>query len=188
MRFVVEVLNLPDMALDAAQISVCYPGYPRQGTEETEAAFRFRRDRDAAHVDGLIRQPPARRRWLGETHGFVLGIPLGDTAPGAAPLVVWEGSHEIMRDAFQARFAGIPPEAWAAEDITECYTEARRTCFEGCPRVEVSAALGGAYLVHRLALHGVAPWSGPETEPRAIAYFRPDPFPGVPPDWWLALR
>gem|GEM_PF-5301442 len=29
------------------------PGYPRQNPDESDAAFRVRRDRDAAQVDGL---------------------------------------------------------------------------------------------------------------------------------------
>ena len=52
--------------LDRAQASVCYPGYPRQGPEENDAAFRYRRTRSAAHVDGLRRVTPGRRRKLEE--------------------------------------------------------------------------------------------------------------------------
>lgn len=188
MAFIAETLGLAGIALDAAQISICYPGYPRQGDDESDAVFRFRRDRDAAHVDGLLREPPSRQRRLGETHAFVLGIPLGDVAPDAAPLVVWEGSHEIMRRAFRARFDDVPPDDWASEDITDCYVAARRECFEVCRRVPVHVPSGGAYIVHRLALHGVAPWAGAETKPRAIAYFRPDPCFEASPAWWLELR
>jgi len=56
---------------DCAQLSVIYPGYPREMPGETPAAFRFRRDRDAAHVDGLLPEGPDRRRYLREAHGFV---------------------------------------------------------------------------------------------------------------------
>lgn len=182
-----SALGISGISLDTAQISVCFPGYPLPWEGESDANFRFRRDRDAAHVDGLLRDD-ARRRSLGEVHGFVLGLPLTDTPPAAAPLVVWEGSHEIMRAAFRERFAGIAPADWGAEDVTDCYVATRRHVFEACDRVEVHARPGEAYLIHRLALHGVAPWGQDGGEmPRMIAYFRPDPFPGSPPDWWLDL-
>ncbi|MGF1500341.1 MAG: hypothetical protein ACFBSD_00870 [Paracoccaceae bacterium] len=194
-EFIAETLGYADVGWDRAQISACYPGYPQPSAEESAAAFRFRRDRDAAHVDGLLRDRDRRRR-PGEQHAFILGIPLGDAEPGAAPFVVWEGSHEIMRAAFRARLAGISPEAWAAEDVTEAYHVARRAAFEDCRRIELRARPGEAYLVHRLALHGVAPWrarlgstgsrSGrPEAHgpPRVIAYFRPAA--GFGPEQWL---
>ncbi|MEM1159999.1 MAG: hypothetical protein AAGJ28_03630 [Pseudomonadota bacterium] len=184
--FVRDVLGLDGFIWDRAQISVCYPGYPQPSEEETEANFRYRLNRDAAHVDGLLREKPSRRRSLGEQHGFVLGLPLNDVPAGAAPLVVWEGSHQVMREVFRDRLAGIVPGDWAEEDVTEVYVDARRHCFETCARVEVSAQPGEAYIVHRLALHGVAPWTaGEDGPPRSIAYFRPDPFPGQSPDWWL---
>lgn len=185
--FARDVLGLDGFAWDAAQISVCFPGYPQPWEGEDDAAFRFRRDRDAAHVDGLLKAGPGRRRSVGEVHGFILGLPLNPVPEPAAPLVVWEGSHEVMRDAFRQRFRGIAPGDWAAEDITDAYWAARREAFASCKRVQVSAPPGGAYLVHRLALHGVAPWgTGGGDAPRIIAYFRPDPFPGAFPDWWLA--
>ncbi|MEM7745235.1 MAG: hypothetical protein AAF409_16140 [Pseudomonadota bacterium] len=183
-----DTLDRQDISWDPAQVSVCFPGYPQPWDGESEAAFRFRRDRDAAHVDGLLRQMPGRRRALGEVHGFILGIPLTDTPPEAAPMVVYEGSHDLMRAAFQERFRGIAPSDWAKEDVTDAYVAARRSAFETCPRTPVHARPGEAYLVHRLALHGVAPWgtAGGNT-PRAIAYFRPDPYPGLAPDWWLEM-
>lgn len=196
--FAATELGLSGLAWDAGQVSACFPGYPQPWDGESEAAFRFRRDRDAAHVDGLLRFDGRRRR-LGELHGFILGLPLDEAPQDAAPLVVWEGSHEIMRQAFRDRLAGVPPEDWAAEDVTDAYVAARRTAFERCRRVPVHALPGECYLVHRLALHGVAPWAagsgtiGSGTEDRAgdraarrmIAYFRPDPFPDAPPGWWL---
>ncbi|MEO1275531.1 MAG: hypothetical protein AAFV96_09110 [Pseudomonadota bacterium] len=190
LSFVDDALGLGGIGFDRAQLSICYPGYPKPSAEESAAAFRFRRDRDAAHVDGLLRAPPARRRWLGETHGFILGIPLSAPVLGASPLVVWEGSHEIMRAGFREVFDGHAPEEWQSLDVTEAYAALRRRCFEECARVAVTAppgtALGGCYLVHRLALHGVAPWTAPAgAEPRAVAYLRPDPFPGRDPSWWL---
>ncbi|MEM9099678.1 MAG: hypothetical protein AAGC79_14285 [Pseudomonadota bacterium] len=173
------------IALDQAQISVCYPGYPQPWEQESEANFRFRRDRDAAHVDGLLRDQN-RRRSLGEVHGFILGIPLTDSPPEAAPLVVWEGSHHVMRGALAERLSGIAPEQWSDEDLTDTYVTTRKSIFETCQRVPVHTKPGEAYLIHRLALHGVAPWGDEGGDaPRFIAYFRPDPFPGASPEWWL---
>ncbi len=183
-RFVAEALGLGAFAWDRAQVSVCYAGYPLPSPGESPAAFRFRRDRDAAHVDGVTRYDGRRRR-LGERHGFILGLPLADAPVGASDFVVYEGSHQIVRRSLQARFEGLAPERWAREDLTEAYAAARRACFETCRRVTVHAGPGEAYLVHRLALHGVAPWAGAARGERAIAYFRPDPFPGARPAWWL---
>jgi hypothetical protein len=185
-RFIAEALGFTNIAWDRAQISVCFPGYPQPSEAESEAAFRFRLDHDAAHVDGL-RRFDARRRRLGEAHGFILGLPLTDAPDDAAPFVVWEGSHEIMRRALRTRLAGIPTERWADEDLTDAYVAARQECFEACPRVRVLARPGEAYVVHRLALHGVAPWASEAKGERAIAYFRPDPLAGTARDWWLEL-
>lgn len=185
--FAERALGLAGFGWDPGQVSACFAGYPRPWEGESEAAFRFRRDRDAAHVDGLLRFDGRRRR-LGEVHGFILGLPLDDAPAEAAPLVVWEGSHEIMRQAFRHRFAGLPPERWADEDITDAYLGARSAAFARCRRVVVHAKPGAAYIVHRLALHGIAPWTagaGCGAARRMIVYFRPDPFPGKPPGWWL---
>jgi hypothetical protein len=181
--FIAEHLDLPAIRWDQAQVSVCFPGYPRPSAGESAAAFRFRRDRDAAHVDAITRFDGRRRR-LGEAQAFILGVPLTDAPPDAAPLVVWEGSHEVMRRALRARLAHVPAERWAAEDLTETYVAARRECFETCRRVPVVARPGEAYLIHRLALHGVAPWAADAVGERAVAYFRPDPFPGAAREWW----
>lgn len=200
-RFIADVLGFSGFAWDRGQVSACFPGYPRPDKQESGAAFRFRRDRDAAHVDGLLRLAD-RRRHLSEYHGFILGLPLTEHAPDAAPFTVWEGSHEIIRRAFRKRLAGIPPEHWATEDVTDTYVAARREVFETCRRVAIHARSGSSYLAHRLTIHGVAPWpgegaddpavptapTGPQAdaaEARIIAYFRPDPFPGSSPEWWL---
>jgi hypothetical protein len=161
---------------DRGQLSVCYPGYPQPMTGESASAHLYRRNRDAAHVDGLLPIGEARRRHVTEHHAFILGIPLATTAPGASPFVVWEGSHEIMRDAMRRALAGQAVEAWADIDVTEAYHAARRAAFSTCRRVEIATERGKAYVVHRLALHGVAPWApsapgGPDG--RMIVYFRP---------------
>ncbi|NQV45179.1 MAG: hypothetical protein HQ501_09765, partial [Rhodospirillales bacterium] len=54
---------------DRAQVSICYPGYPKPMEAESDANFAYRRDRDAAHVDGLRHVGPDRRRFLLEHHG-----------------------------------------------------------------------------------------------------------------------
>ncbi|MDG2273877.1 MAG: hypothetical protein P8L39_16385, partial [Halioglobus sp.] len=125
----------------------------------------------------LLAVGPDRRRMLKEPHAFILGLPLNTCSPAASPMVVWEGSHLIMAEVFQKAFAGIDVASWADIDVTEVYQTARRQVFERCKRVVVHAVPGEAYVVHRLALHGVAPWQNRADAPqkgRMIAYFRPE--------------
>ncbi len=171
--------------LHSAQVSVTYPGYPRPRRGESAGAARYRLARDAAHVDGLRAQGRDRRRYLCEPHGFILGLPLTVAAPTAAPLVVWEGSHHIMREAFRGAFDGHAPESCAQIDVTDTYVAARKRVFESCRRVTLPAQPGEAVLLHRMTLHGVAPWQdGAEADPdgRMIAYFRPE-MPGGIGQW-----
>jgi hypothetical protein len=154
-----------------AQLSVVYPGYPRRDPEETEAAHRFRVTRSAAHVDGLLPEGSARRRFLREPHAFILGLPLTDTR--AAPLVVWPGSHVAIGQALRAAVGDADP---GDVDLTEAYHAARRAVFDSITPRRIEAAPGQGILLHRHLLHGVAPWEvGSEGPPdgRAIAYFRP---------------
>lgn len=165
------------LPLHRAQISVIYPGYPRARDGEDAAALRYRLSRDAAHVDGLLPIGPARRRMLRERHAFILGLPLTETSPDASPLVVWEGSHHVMRRAFAEALHGIATENWGEVDLTETYHAARRVVFATCPRRPIHGGPGGAHLIHRLALHGVAPWGASAHAPpegRMVAYFRPE--------------
>ncbi|MEM9854714.1 MAG: hypothetical protein AAF841_09720 [Pseudomonadota bacterium] len=165
---------------DRGQISIVYPGYPRQEAQEGDAAHAFRRKRDAAHVDGLLPVGTARRRMMKEPASFVLGIPLTEAGEGASPMVIWEGSHLIMAEAFSEALKAIPMDVWPDHDLTEVYQAARRRVFETCRRVPISARPGAAYVIDPLALHGVAPWEdGAQAAPegRVIAYFRPA-FPG----------
>ncbi|MFW8636827.1 hypothetical protein [Cribrihabitans pelagius] len=177
--------RLPD--LHRAQVSSVFPGYPRPRPGEGEGAFRYRLKRDAAHVDGVKMFGAQRRRRVEEPHAWVLGLPLNESSPDAAPLVIWEGSHRIMRRAFLAAFEGVPPQDWAEVDVTDAYTAARAEVFATCPRIEVAAKPGQSCLMHRLCLHGVAPWGEAAEAPkegRMIAYFRPEIA-----DWtagWLA--
>jgi hypothetical protein len=162
----------PPAQWHAAQLSVVFPGYPRQDPDESDAAHRFRRKRDAAHVDGLLPEGPNKRRHLREPHGFIVGFPLNKVE--ASPLVVWQASHAIMGSAFTEVFAGLRPSDWPEVDVTEAYQIARRAVFNTCTRVEVRCGPGQAVLLHRHLLHGVAPWSGrDDATKRMMAYFRP---------------
>ena len=177
-----------DLPLHSGQVSVTWPGYPLPRKGEGEGAFRYRQRRDAAHVDGLLAVGDARARMLKERHAYILGLPLTRASACASPLVVWERSHEIMRAAFAAAFRGIPAGDWGEVDLTEIYKAARQQVFDRCTRIELPVQPGEASLVHRLALHGVAPWqegavAGPEG--RMIAYFRPE-FSGHGDDWLTA--
>lgn len=172
--------------LHRAQVSALFPGYPRPRAGEGEAAFRYRQRRDAAHVDGLLPVGPDRRRMIREPHAFVLGLPVTACDDRASPMVVWDGSHRIMGAAFRRALAPFPPEDRPGVDLTEAYQAARREVFRTCRRVKLVAQPGGAYVLHRHALHGIAPWEdGAEAPPdgRVILYFRPECPGGI--EGWL---
>lgn len=169
-----EALPLTPEPLHRAQLSVIRPGYPQPSSEESPGAFAFRRDRDAAHLDGLLPIGPTRARMIREPHGWILGLPLNDTP--ASPLTVWEGSHEVLRAALLTALDPHPPEAWGEVDLTTAYQTARNAVFATCHRIELPARPGEATLLHRLTLHGVAAWKPDDVAPpegRMIAYFRP---------------
>ncbi len=175
-------------SLHKAQVSVTYPGFPKPRDNEAESAFLYRFKRFGAHVDGLLAIGEERRRMVKEPHEFVLGIPLNACSPDASPLVVWEGSHKIMRAAFVRALSGFAQEEMANVDVTEAYKLARREVFETCTPRYVHAQPGEAYLMHRHCLHGVAPWAEgavAPTEGRIIVYFRPETIKGVV-DWLKA--
>ncbi len=153
------------------QVSTMYPNYPLRDVGESDGQYRFRRYRDAAHLDGL--KPINGRRFMQEFHGFILGLPLNDVPKTASPFVIWEGSHIIMAQMLSEQLAHLDPNTWAEVDLTEVYQETRRTVFQMCQRVEVHASVGQSYLAHRFAIHGVAPWSASNVSHRTIAYFRP---------------
>ncbi|WP_255449605.1 hypothetical protein [Shimia ponticola] len=150
-----------------AQLSIVYPGYPLQDADESDAAHRFRLNRNAAHVDGLLPEGPDRRRYLREPHAFILGLPLDECQ--ASPLVVWPGSHHVMRAALAEACHGHDISKF---DLTDVYQATRRHVFETIEPVDVRAVPGQAMLLHRHMLHGVRPWNGPGQE-RKVAYFRP---------------
>lgn len=169
-----DALPLAPEALHSAQLSVIRPGYPQPSPDESPAAFAFRRDRDAAHLDGLLAIGPDKRRMVKEPHAWILGLPLNETP--ASPLTVWEGSPDLVRKALLSALNPHPPETWADIDLTDAYQEARREVFATCRRIELPAKPGQATLLHRLTIHGVAAWK-PEDEAtpegRMIAYLRP---------------
>ncbi|MDX5351091.1 MAG: hypothetical protein LPJ95_10380 [Paracoccaceae bacterium] len=178
-----NALPLSPEPLHQAQLSVIRPGYPQPSAEETPAAFAFRRDRDAAHLDGLLPIGPEKRRMVKEPHAWILGLPLNEAT--AAPLTVWEGSHQILRAVLRQALAPHPPETWGEVDLTRAYQTARREVFATCRRIELRARPGEATLLHRLTLHGVAPWRPDDQAPpegRMIAYLRPQ-LPSV--EAWL---
>lgn len=171
-----QAVGLAPEPLHHAQLSAIYTGYPRPSPDETEAAFRFRQTRDAAHLDGLLAIGPQKRRMVKEPHGWILGLPLTACSPDAAPLVVWENSHQIIRTALRAALSGHAPDTWGDVDVTDAYQAARAKVFQTCRRVEVPSLPGQATLLHRLTVHGVAPWAAGAAAPpegRIIAYFRP---------------
>lgn len=177
--FLTTTLGFNAITWDKAQVSVCYPGYPQPNEHESEAAFQFRLKRDAAHVDGLLPEGDNRRRHLRECHRFILGIPMTPINEAHAPPVVWEGSHHIVREYLAPCYRGIPAEKWPDVDITEAYHEARKAVFARCRRVILIAQPGETFILHRLSVHGIAPWENTidddhHTEPlRMICYFRP---------------
>ncbi len=74
--------------LHRGQVSGVFPGYPRPRAGETEAGFRYRLNRCAAHVDGVLGVGQPKRRFVREPHAFILGIVLTLAEASAAPLVV----------------------------------------------------------------------------------------------------
>ena len=169
-------LPLRPCALHPAQLSVIRPGYPQPWEGEDTAAFGFRQRRDAAHLDGLLPMGPQRLRMLQEPHAWILGLPLNVCDAGASPLVVWEGSHLILRAALQKALSGVAPARMGETDLTAPYRAARAEVFARCRRVEVPVFPGQATLLHRMTIHGVAPWGAGAQAPEAgrmIAYLRP---------------
>lgn len=170
-----QVLDLTPQPLHRAQVSTTRPGYPQPSEAESEAAYRFRLNRDSAHLDGLLPLGVAKRRYVKEPHGWILGLPLNIADAGAAPLVVWEGSHLVMRAALRRAFAGQGGD-WAEVDITDAYQAARAEVFRACRRVELPGRPGEAVVLDRHLIHGVAPWAGgaqADAPGRMVAYFRP---------------
>lgn len=171
--------------LHPAQLSITYPGYPRPRTGESQAAFRYRRNRDAAHMDGVLADGAPKRRFLRERHDWILGLPLTETTPGASPLVVWDRSHHILQNAMRTALQDIPEARWPDSDITDIYTQTRKTVFTNCERVPLFTRPGEAVLLNPFLLHGIAPWqtfAHASLHGRMVAYFRPESTESGP-DW-----
>jgi hypothetical protein len=171
-----DALPMPAEPLHAAQLSVIRPGYPRADPGEAVAAVRYRQNRDAAHLDGLLARGLPPRRFISEPHGWILGLPLNETTADASPLVVWEGSHVLMRAALLRALEPYPSDQLADVDITDAYTAARSQVFAICPRRVLPVRPGQATLLHRHCVHGVASWAPGARAPdegRVIAYLRP---------------
>ncbi|WP_368073633.1 hypothetical protein [Tateyamaria omphalii] len=167
---------MPDLRLHRAQVSIVYPGYPARDPDQTEGNHRYRITRLAAHVDGLLPEGPDRRRFPREFHAYILGLPLTDVP--ASPTVVWKGSHVIMQATLADAIGDRDP---MTVDVTDAYHAARREVFQRCDAVPMRARPGQSFLIHRMALHGTAPWNGPSGARRMIAFFRPDV--SEPRDW-----
>ncbi len=152
--------------LDKAQISVCTKGYPK---DDGTAGFAFRQNKDAAHLDGLIKEN--NRRFMQEYHGYILGIALNEVDAKSAPVIVYEGSHKIVQAWLQKRFAG--ERDWDKLDLTDEYNILRQEVLQSCPRTILPLRKGEAFILHRHSIHGTARWESEATTPRKLAFFRP---------------
>ena len=164
------------LPLHRGQVSVTYSGYPQKSSNESQSAFNFRLKRDSAHIDGLKPIGLTRRRFLIEPHAWILGLPIDENITGCSPTVVWEDSHKIIKRCLLSVFRGICPEDWHKVDLTKIYKEARKEVFEKCNRIELLANPGETFLIHRLTVHGIAPWinkSKSNKKRRILIYFRP---------------
>lgn len=172
--------HVPDLPLHPAQLSMVYAGYPAQDAGESDANHRYRRDRAAAHVDGLLPVGPARRRFACEYHAYILALPLNDMAQ--APTVVWPKSQRIMQAALRAAIGDNDP---AQVDITEAYIAARKQVFASGDPVPLRLRPGQSALLHPFVLHGTQAWGNapdPAGAGRMIAFFRPECAGGAA-DW-----
>ncbi|WP_299149410.1 hypothetical protein [uncultured Tateyamaria sp.] len=161
--------HVPPLNQHPAQVSIIYPGYPKRDPDQSAANHGYRIKRQAAHVDGLLPEGPDRRRFAREFHAYILGIPL-NPAP-QAPTMIWPGSHLIMQRAIVDAIAGRDV---SEVDLTDAYHAARNEVFAQIEPVPIKATFGQSFLIHRFALHGTAPWDGPDGPGRMIAFFRPE--------------
>ena len=174
---------------DTAQVSICWEGYPKKDPAETEKAFKYRLEKYASHVDGLIPIGSARRRFAKEFHAFILGIPIINSGVNSAPLMVWEGSHKIFRTMFRKVYSGLSESEISDLDVTDIYQKYRRKAFSTCPVRKVFSNNNQPYILDRHLLHGVGPWNAGICDPlllhrdnlfrldpmfgRIVVYFRP---------------
>lgn len=170
----IKRLNGKPTALDRGQISICYPGYPKPSSLESEVAYSYRLNRDAAHLDGVLKE--GGERFLKEYHDYILAIPMVEADQHASPFVLWSQSHSIVQARLRDALQNYPVETWADIPIQEVYQSLRKDIFKACERVEVHLKVGQVLLAHRLILHGTAPWrsnAAASKDGRMICFFRP---------------
>lgn len=172
--------------LHTAQLSVIYPGYPKQDAAESDGNHRYRLRRGAAHVDGLHPVGPERRRMALERHAYILGISLDGSR--AAPTLCWPGSHLVLGAVLRAAIGDDDP---AQVDVTDAYHAARAQVFDQIAPVALWGPAGSSFLLHRFTLHGTAPWGdrgendggkSAQDAARFTAFFRPE-WDGDARDW-----
>ncbi len=157
--------------LDRAQISVCTFGYPQKDSNDNdEIGYNFRKNRDAAHLDGLLKEN--NLRFLREYHGYILGIGLNDVDEDSAPVVIYEKSHLYIKEWLSSHFKNTN-EPWDNIDLTESYKTIRHEILQSCKRICLPLKKGEALLLHRFSIHGTSPWLSSATIPRKLAFFRP---------------
>ena len=181
---------------DKAQVSICWPGYPKKDAKETKKSYDFRIKRFASHIDGVIPFGSKKRRFAKEFHAFILGFPLHNNCLDCAPLVLWEGSHKIFRKFFKEIYEGISSNKISNIDITEFYNECRKKVFKNCEVKKITPQFKQPYLLDRHVLHGIDEWREKKnvkcspknhrllnslSDGRIIVYFRPVFF--NPHDW-----
>ena len=181
---------------DKGQVSICWPGYPKKDTLESEKSFNFRIKRFASHIDGIIPLGSKKRRFAKEYHAFILGLPIMNNFKNNASLVVWEGSHKIFRNFFRNIYEGVSSNKISHIDITELYNECRNKVFTKCNVKKIVPNFKQPYLLDRHLLHGIDQWKDQNfgsyvikhknsvnnlSNGRIVVYFRPvfsDPY-----DW-----
>ena len=184
---------------DPGQVSIFWQGYPKNDSRETEKAFKYRLNKYASHVDGLLPIGPKKRRFAKEYHAFILGLPVINSMAGSAPLVVWEGSHIIFRDLFRRLYNRVSETELRNLDITEMYQKCRTKVFSTCPIRKIFSDHNQPYVLDRHLLHGVVQWKtnkmhsskkcpndGIQFDPlsgRIVIYFRPSY--KSPMDWLI---
>ena len=119
-----------------------YPGYPKPRSRESEAAFRFCKIHDLAHIDEILPHGPTRRRKLIEPHALILGVLLNECAAGASLLVVWPTSPDIICRHLTAAFLQVDAATWVDLDITAAYQAAQQEVFATWQRLELHVKPG----------------------------------------------
>ena len=182
--FIRQKLKADMSSLDQAQVSAIFAGYPKPSETEPETFFNYRLRRDAAHIDGLLKDSTVSEsaRFAREYHEYILAIGMTNNDNSASPLVVWRGSHAVFQSEFVRFFAGYEAKRIGSTDISGFYRSVRKRVLESCERVELPLQRGESVVAHRMLLHGTAPWRDRGEEPRLnaqpntpriLCFFRP---------------